>query len=227
MTLTATEAPAEAVEAAPTDKRKLALIGGVAAVALAAGGWFLLHGSGGSSGPALGLPAGGLAKPAAVKPATLKSVAKPAAKEKAALLVPAASTVKLGRDPFHALYIVPAAAPAAAVGTGTAAPGTSTSGTTGSSTGTSSGTSTTPAAPVSTTYALKLVRVYGAGKDLTAVFSVAGKTQLAKAGSVFGRSQEIKLLSMQQGAKGVWTAVIQVGDGQPFDAPTGEILYVQ
>ena len=217
MTMTTTEAPVTAEEHGTTDKRKLALIGGLAAVVLAAGGWFLLGGSGGSDGTPLGLPPGGVVKPLAAKPAHL--AVKTAAKAKPAVLVPPASTANLGRDPFRALYIVPV--PAAVVtGTGT--------GTT--PTGTSSGTAptgTSPAAPVSTTYALKLSRVYGSGKDLTAVFSVAGKTQLAKAGSVFGNSQEIKLLSLQQGTKGVWTAVIQVGDGQPFDAATGQTLYVQ
>ncbi|MCW2600800.1 MAG: hypothetical protein JWM02_2629 [Frankiales bacterium] len=226
MTLTAsetpfaTEAPAAPDGEATTDKRKLVVIGGIIAVVLAGGGWFLLGHSGGSSGPAMGLPAGGIAQPAVVKPAgkgvvkTSKRVVKPAT------LVPPVSTAQLGRDPFHALYVVPAAAstPGATTTTGSAPTGTS-----GGTTPT--GTSTAPAQP--TTYGLKLVRVYGSGKDQTAVFSVAGKTQLAKVGSVFGRTQEVKLLSVTQGAHGGWTATIQVGDGQPFDAPTGEVLYVQ
>jgi hypothetical protein len=79
---------------------------------------------------------------------------------------------------------------------------------------------------VAKTYALKLITVYGAGNSLTGDFSVAGKRQQAKAGSVFGRTQELKLLALQQGAKGAWTAVVQVGDGQPFDAAVGQTLYV-
>ena len=227
MTQTPEETPAAAEIEGTTDRRKLALIGGVAAVALAAGGWFLLGGSGGSSDDVALAPVVHHAK----KP-ILKAVSRPARKPtKAVALVPAASSVKLGRDPFHALYIVPAAAPAGSTSgtTGTSTGSTSTGSTsTGTSGGTTStGTSTTSGTPVSTTYALKLVRVYGTGKDLTAVFSVAGKTQLAKAGSVFGKTQEIKLLSLIRNSKGIWIASIQVGDGQPFDGRTGELLYVQ
>jgi hypothetical protein len=69
--------------------------------------------------------------------------------------------------------------------------------------------------------------VYGSDKTLTGVFSVGGKTQTATLGAVFGKTQELKLLSLQQSAKGVWTAVVQVGDGQPFDAAAGQTVYVR
>ncbi|MDT5232933.1 MAG: hypothetical protein QOI39_3433, partial [Mycobacterium sp.] len=79
-------------------------------------------------------------------------------------------------------------------------------------------------------YALRLARVDGSGSDLTAKFLIGttGKFQYARAGSVFGRNAEIRLLSIQKGANGAGTAVIQVGDSSPFDISTKDAtIYVQ
>jgi hypothetical protein len=203
------EAP---VEESSTRSRRTVLIGGgiAAALALAAGGYFLL--SGGSSTPsAADLPRGTLGlTPKAAKPA-VKPVVKPITQ------VPPTTSVPIGRDPFHALYVAPAegaaAAPAAGTGSTTTTSSTSTSTTSGS-------TSTQPAAPA--TYKLVLTKV-SAG---TATFSVGGKYMTAKIGSVFGPTAELKLLDLTDTSKG-WVATIQVGDSEPVDATKGESLYVR
>ncbi len=196
-----------------TDKKRLIIAGGLAAALVLGAGGFLLMSGGGEEDAGLVVPAA--KRPAVTKPATNK-VTKPVAK------VPVISSANLGRDPFVALYIVPAVAVVPAVTSGTT-PTSTTAGESGTGTSTGSGTSD----PVTTTYALKLTRVYGSGKDLTGVFSVDGKTQLAKVGTVFGATQELKLLSLQQNAKGLWIAVLQVGDGDPFDAAAGSTYYVR
>ncbi len=193
------------------NKKKIIAAGVLGALVLGYGGYTLLSGddtvSEESFVPTKRVP---ITK-AKVSPVKVKKApAKPAT-------VPAVSAVMLGRDPFLALYTVPvAAAPAAPV--------VSTPITTG---GTDGGTSTPiTSPPVAKTYPMKLVRVYGTGKDLTGAFSVDGKSQTAKVGGVFGATSELKLLSLQQGNKGVWTAVVQVGDADPFDAMAGQVYYV-
>ncbi|HUR51638.1 MAG TPA: hypothetical protein VMZ11_05905, partial [Mycobacteriales bacterium] len=168
---------AEALVEEPASSRRTVLVAGglVAALALAAGGYFLL--SGGSTDPVdSGLPlrSSGLGS-TPVKPAVKAPVVKPAGQ------LPPTTSVPLGRDPFHALYILPpVAAPAApAAGTGTNTGSAPAAPTTSGGT-TSGGTTTTPVAP--TSYKLVLTKVSGG----TATFSVGGKMMLAKVGSVFG-----------------------------------------
>jgi hypothetical protein len=220
MTVDTFAPPAEApVEEAGRSRRTVLVAGGAAAaLVLGGGGYFLLSG-GSDSTPESAAP---ISLPHAVRPAA-KAPAKPAAK-KPVVKVPATSTVPLGRDPFRALYIAPVATavvPASTGTTGTSTPTTPTQ---------PAGGTTTPAQPVPaapTSYKLVLTRVYGSGKDLTGVFSVGGKTMLAKVGSVFGPTGELKLLSLSESPKGVWTATLQVGDSEPVDASRGETLYVR
>jgi hypothetical protein len=204
----------EVEEPAGASRRTALVAGGIAAaVALAGGGYFLVSG-GSTTAPVANpvarhlnqgaLAASGQKAASTVVPAVVK--------------VPATSTVPLGRDPFHALYVAPVAAPAATAPT---APATNTSGTAGTSTP-----STTTQAAAPKVYKLVLTGVSGSGSNLTATFNVAGKIMVAKVGSVFGPTSELKLLSLTQNAKGVWTATIQVGDSEPVDAPKGEALYV-
>jgi len=218
----------DSVEEGTTDRRKLAAAGIAAAVVLAGGGFFLL--SGGSEDPA---------------PAPIVSGKKvgpaPAPVAKNGAVLPPVSSIKLGRNPFRPLYVVPVAAPAAApaaAGGTTTTGGTTTGGTTttvGTGTTTTGTTGTTPkptTAPkpkAPATYALRLASVDGGGSNLTAKFLIGAdkKIQYARAGSVFGRHLEIRLLSIQKGAKGAGTAVIQVGDGSPFDVSTADgTIYV-
>jgi len=204
------------------NRKPLLMVGAAAGVAVLAGaGWFLLHGGSSSSTDAFVVPhhapkASGLT---GAGTATAKSPSRVAT-------LPAATTVKIGRDPFAALYMVPAAPPAApAAGGPTVTTGsTATGASTGSTGATGSTGSTTPAAP--TRYTLKLLTVTGTGKAQTAGFSVAGKTQYARVGAVFGRTSEIKLLSFQQIGRGVWSVTVQVGDDDPKDLALGEAISV-
>ncbi len=234
------------------DRRALLLGGGVvAALALAGAGYLFLGGSDDVDDTAF-VPT----VTRAAQPAVKKAV--PATKKVATVKVPVPFDEDLGRNPFKALYVVPAAAPAAAAGPsdpslpqgpGTAvAVGSGTTGgttpTTGGTSGTTSGTGTStggttttggptsgptsPAAPTTREYALVLKRVYGTGKDLTAEFTIDGRKQLAKVGVRFGPTSEIRLISLQEGPKDAqWTAVLQVGDGEPFDAVTGDKVSVR
>jgi|GEM_PF-6813627 len=93
-------------------RRSLLVLGAVGgAVVLAAGGYFLLGGWGSSDPQALSLPA---ARTPVVK------VAAPAAKKP--VVIPAVSKVRLGRDPFLALYVAPVVSAPTGNGTGASAP---------------------------------------------------------------------------------------------------------
>lgn len=215
MTETNVEAPALD---APEGNRKRLLVAGAAGVAvLGAGGFFLLHhGSDASTesfSPVVHHVSAGKAK---------ATTSKSASRAPLKTTLPAATTVKIGRDPFAALYVVPVAPPPSSTTTATTGTGApATSGTTAG--GTTAGTSQ-PAVP--TRYTLKLLSVTGTGKSQTAAFSVAGKTQYARVGSVFGRTSELKLLSFQQIARGVWSVTVQVGDDNPADLAKGESISV-
>lgn len=196
------------------DRRKLVLFGVLGALALAAAGWFLFGGNGSAPEALTPIPHG---VPRLPRSPVASTPLKPTT------VLPPTSTVKLGRDPFRALYVVPAAAPPAPP----AAPGTKpTKAPTGTPTGTP--TTTPPTKPI--TYSLRLVRVDGSGDNLTAKFLIGttGKIQYARAGSVFGRDAEIRLLSMQKGSNGSDIAVIQVGDGSPFNVNSKDsAIFVQ
>jgi hypothetical protein len=199
----------------PSSNRRALLLGGsvLAVAALGFGGYTLLGGS--SSTPttpsALGVHSFG------TTPATRHAVAKTPTKVQ---VVPVVSKQRLGKDPFLALYVQPVAAPV----TAQTIPTTTTTTTTPTS---NTAPTTTQTVPKPVSHSLKLTRVYGSGKDRTAVFTIDGRTQLAKVGSVFGPTSELKLLSLSQDARGHWTATLQVGDGQPFDALLGQTEYVR
>ena len=227
MTTTTTEMLPAAPEAPESGSNKKVLLAGALAAAVALGGagyFLLLSGGEDTADQSLGTPV----TRTTTKVATPRKapVKKPAVKP---ANVPAVSKVPLGRDPFRALYLLPAVGP----GAGTSSP--TTTAPTVSSPSTSGGGTTTPSTtndtPTTTTapksYALTLKRVYGSGSQRTAEFVVGGKTMLAKVGSVFGPTSELKLLSLGQSAKGAWVATLQVGDDEPFDAALGERLYVK
>lgn len=193
------------------DKR-VVVLGGVAAAAVLgfAGYHFLL--AGGSSTDeveSLGLPKPSVTK----KVAPTATKAKTPAKAKPAS-VPAATTVKLGRDPFLALYTVPVAA-APAAGSGDTTTGTTT--TPGTTTGSTGGVTT------SAPYSLAL-------KSLTAssfTFTYGGATKSVVQGQKFGKYGELVVLSTAKNAKGaVVGALIQVGDDDPVTIKLGEKLTV-
>ena len=210
-------APQDGVDEA-TNRRALVLIGIAGAVVLALLAYLLL-GRGSSEDTTAFVPKVKRGLPAAGAPASLKT--KP-------VLLPKVSTATLGRDPFRPL--VSEAVPAA-VGTGTVGGSTAT----GSGTPTAGPTSgATPAkagptkAPAPATYSLRLTRIDGSDGALTARFLLGKSTvQYARVGSRFGRTAEIKLLSLQTDGNGQGTAVIQVGES-PFDVSTGDpAIFVQ
>ena len=190
-------------------RRVLVMAGGVvAALALAAGGFLFLTGDEEPVEEAFVAP-----RPAVAAQAvgvTKKVATKPAAK------LPAPFEDDLGRNPFKALYVEPVAA--AGPATDPTLPGG----------GTTAGGPVAPEAPTAKEYALVLKRVYGEGKDQTAEFTIDGRKVVAKIGVRFGPTSEIRLISLQEGPKdGQWTAVLQVGDGEPFDAVTGDTVSVR
>src|SRR5688500_9095016 len=95
----ASEDPTGVVEEEGGDSRKAVFaLGGLVAVALAAGAFFFLGGS--PEEEELFVPPARAAAPAAPAP------------EAEVATLPAATNLALGRNPFRALYIQPAAAPA-------------------------------------------------------------------------------------------------------------------
>ena len=198
-----------------TRNRKAAMVAGgvAAALVLGAGGWFLLGGGGDSEDTSSGFVPN-------LKPRTTAAAPAAAAPTKK---LPAAYTATLGRDPFKALYVVPAAAPAAA------APVAPTS--TGTSTGTSGSTTSTTTTPTGTTrYALKLLSIStpsGAGEVRYFSWSVAGKTTTVIPAQRFGKYGEIVVLAYEKSTAGKVTgAIIQVGDDSPIDVQIGETVSV-
>jgi hypothetical protein len=172
--------------------------------------------------------AGAAARAAA---AAAKAHATPGKSQTVAKKLPVAYKQQIGRDPFKALYVAPAVTAAAPAAAGTSTVVSTLPAATAPAPTTADGavsSDTTPVAPVDKEYKLVLTRVYGTGTDRTGVFTIDGKQELAKIGSKFGPTNEIVLLSFQQGPKaGQWTTVLQVGDGDPFDVVSGVAAYVR
>ena len=231
----APEAPAHEPEAEPTNRRNVVALGALAAVLLAGGAFFLLGGSEDVDETAFVPPARTSATtPAVVVPKVVK--------------LPVATNVPLGRNPFKALYVQPAAAatdggpaagpavapapagaPAIVPGTPTGASGGTSSGSVPVSGPTYGGAAPAPGTPPpAAEHDLVLRQVSGEGDALSASFTIDGAATRAKVGETFGPTREIKLLSLQEGPEpGRWTAVLQVGDGGPFDAVIGQSVRVR
>ena len=234
------EAPALEEESESGSRRNLLALGGLAALLVAGGAAFFLL-SGGDEP----------SEDVAFVPPARTAVTAPAVIVPKAVKLPVATNIPLGRNPFKALYVQPAAAPADAAPTGPAtapAPAggpaiilvTPTAPTGGTSPGTSPGIAPFPGPtdggagpapgtpPVAVEHDLVLRRVSGEGDALSAAFTIDGKATSAKVGETFGPTSEIKLLSLQEGPQpGRWTAVLQVGDAAPFDVVIGESVRVR
>ena len=233
---TVEEAPALEEESERGSRRNLLALGGLAALLVAGGAAFFLL-SGGDEP----------SEDVAFVPPARTAVTAPAVIVPKAVKLPVATNVPLGRNPFKALYVQPAAAPADAAPTGpAAAPApaggpaiilvTPTAPTGGTSPGsapvpgpTTGGAAPAPGTPpVAVEHELVLRRVSGEGDALSAAFTIDGKATSAKVGETFGPTSEIKLLSLQEGPQpGRWTAVLQVGDAAPFDVVIGESVRVR
>jgi hypothetical protein len=204
---------APAVETSSSSSRNLLLVGGLVAVlALGGGGYVLL--SGGSPDLATG------PVPTHHKPLVRTVAAKKVTPSKQqTTVVPAVSTVPVGRDPFHALYI---AAPA----TSASAQGSSATGTSGSSTTIPGSTAPVATAP----YVLTLVRVTGGTNGTAPIFTwnVGGTSKQVLAAQKFGKYGELVTLTyVKSSTNKVLGAVVQVGDDEPIAVKLGEKITVK
>jgi hypothetical protein len=201
----------------PERNRKAVLVaGGVAAALLvAAGGYLFLGGSDDETASTAFVPKRA-PKAAAVAP---KTVTKPKK-------LPAVYKERLGRDPFRALYVVPAAAAAGAPASAPATP--TTTGTTGTTTPTSTGTTGTSTTPTTTRYTLKLVSISKPSPEVRfTTWKVGADTKTVIPAQRFGKYGEIVVLAFAKNAKGVVDkAIIQVGDDSPMDVTIGESVSV-
>ena len=195
----------EPVDDEPAQSRRslLVLVAVGGALALAAGGYFLLGGGGGAGASEL------VAQPTSRSPVV--AVAPTAAKK--LVVLPAVSKVRLGRDPFLALYIPPVVSLAAPpTGSGTTPTGTIGTGTTGTGT---TGTPTAPATAPAPTFpvtptgrpAPAPARPPAVVKHVFSVFGITGSAATGRArvsidggapftvheGSVFGPSKELTI----------------------------------
>ena len=219
MTTTAPEFGLSADEVGNGNKRALVAGGVVAALVLGAGGYFFLKG--GSETESL---APVVHHSAAKVPTAPRKAGKPTVKK--AALVPAVSTVKLGRDPFHELYTLPVKSDAPAA----AAPGTS-SGTTSTTTSTGApvaGTGTTSGGTTATPYSLTLVSVTGTGQEAKVyTFKVGTVSKKVVAAQRFGKYGELVVLAWIENSKHVVTgALLQVGDDDPVAVRLAEKITV-
>lgn len=213
-------------ESAPDSKRNVVALGALAAVALGAGAFFFLGGGGDETLEEY--------VPAARAP----RAAAPATQTGPVSTLPVASKLTLGRNPFRALYVEPAAAAAPAGGDTTATPTTTTGGTTttpivvvdsGTSGGsTSGGTTSAPApapAPAQSTVALKSVTAGKDGANPTATFDYDGQTVSGAPGDVM--AGKLLVISIQQDVMGGWFVNLQLGDGEPFEVHERQTVVVQ
>ena len=222
--------PDAAAEAEPSGRRRTVLLAGgaLSAAVLGAGAFFLLGGS-------------DAAETETAVPSRGSVAAAPAPSGSPAALPPA-SQIELGRNPFKALYVQPAAAPPAAPAvttpttpsTGPGANGPTTGGTIVVPPQVPSGGGAVPApaapapAPVPAKQELRLVSATHDGETHVGVFTVNGVRSTVKVDETFGPGKHLLLVSLQQGpADDQWTAVVQLGDGDPFDVVTGNPVFVQ
>jgi hypothetical protein len=231
----AEEAPehTEVAEESGEGRKKVVLLGALAAVVLGAGA-FLLLGGGGEDELEEFTPAA--RAPRAAAPAVTPA---PALKK-----LPVTSKVTLGRNPFRALYV----APAAGGSTGTTTTPVSTGGgTTSTPVTVGSGSGSTPVAPVrgGTTYtppadqpapapappaaqstvSLKGVTAGKSGANPTGTFVYDGQQVTGAAGDVMAK--KLLVISVQQDATGGWFANLQLGDGSPFEVHERQTVVVQ
>lgn len=232
------------------DRRTLVALGAVAVAVALGGGWLLLGGSGAdvptssstvlpaAPGSRATTVAGPTASPAAPLPARF---ADDLGRNpfRALYVQPAGSGAGAGVGAGSGAVAPAASVPASVLAPVPAVPtaGTSAVGTAGRPTpapapvAAASPVAVVPAAPAVPTareHRLVLRGVTGTGDALTATFLVDGRSTTARPGAAFGPIGEIRLVSVQQGpAPDQWTAVLQVGDGEPFDVVTGDAVSVR
>ncbi len=239
------EGEPDVIDEAPdgSSRKALLVVGGVVAALVALGGAYLLT-SGGSD------PVQSAFVPSARRVAP---VAAPAAKPSTPAKLPKVFKDKLGRDPFRALYLAPAAAPAGAAASGGAAPGAAApaAGTTGlvtpvvvvprPSMSPAPGVVAPPAyvpvvlrptQPTMKEYSLVFKGVDAVKGKQYAVFTLDGRALRILAPTdpskptLFGPTQELGLVDIVQSTKGKPVVSVAVGESG-FTLQVGQQAYVR
>lgn len=225
------EVPADEAGAGGEGRRNLLVLGAVGAAALAGAAYFLLGSGGAGDEQAFTVPT--RTRPAAAASASPAPVA-----------LPAATNVSLGRNPFKALYVAPAAVSATTVSSGAnppAAPAAPAPAPVQAPPATppvvivadpGGGYTPPPAAPSSpapapapaqSTVALKGVQVTD-GKPV-GTFRYDNQTVTGAPGEVM--AGRLMVISLQQDVTGSWFANLQLGDGSPFEVHERQTVVVQ
>ncbi len=224
-------APVEVAEDESTGSRKTVLMVGTLAAVVVGAGAYLFLGGGGEEVEEY-TPAARAPRAAAVAPAS-------------AAKLPVTTKVALGRNPFRALYVAPAAGAAASSTTIGTAPTTTTTNTApvvivdsgpAPAPVTRGGFAPAPApAPAQqapaprpaaqSTVALKSVAAGKDGANPTATFVYDGKQVTGAPGDVM--AGKLLVISLQQDATGSWFANLQLGDGSPFEVHERQTVVVQ
>jgi hypothetical protein len=205
-------------------RKRLVVLGGVGAAVLAGAlGWTVLGG---------GEPAQEITASAAPAPGRQVQAQPPVVD-----IVPAAATDVVGRNPFKARYLAPAAASAPVGGAVTSSGPTGSGATSVGGSGvvlrplapppgpTGTDGPGAPAAPASSQ--VSLVRGEEVDGALVAVLTVDGQTVRVKVGETFGNRKQVLLTALHEGpGAGQWTAVLRVGDAPPKDLISGETIHV-
>ena len=192
-------------------RRKLMIVaGGVAGAVVLGGAGFLLLSGGGSEEEAFVLPTHRAPKAVTAKAPTLKSKVPTTSK------LPTASSIRIGRDPFRALYLAPEAGSGAAPGAGGSGETTQTG-----------GSASDPAA--NAPYVITLTKVTsdpGGAKFFT--FVIGKETKVVLPAQRFGKYGELVVLAYVKNSKGAISgAVLQVGDDNPITVLIGAKTSVQ
>lgn len=223
------------------NRRTVVALGALGAVVLAAGA-FLFLGSGGEESAELALTP--------VKPSP--RVEEPATADEQAATLPAASDVKLGHNPFEVLYaepaaaaeetapapqaaaLVPASAPVPVIVVANAAPVAPAPAAVSPVRPAPTAPAATPAttkpapapAPVPVRSTVKLTNVSTAeGSPPVGTFVLDGKEQQGAKGAVF--DGKLIVVDLLQNTDGAWYAILQVGDGSPFEVHKNQEVVVQ
>ncbi|MFN2539347.1 MAG: hypothetical protein ABR549_14530 [Mycobacteriales bacterium] len=196
------------------NRRLLVIAGGAAGLLILGGaGFLLLQGGSSDTSTNVSLPRPNVQH---VKPMTTTRHKASAASVK----LPVASSVRVGRDPFLALYMAPVAPAASSTGT-TTSPTTPTS-----TTSTTSGTTNTAANQRYTIVLTKITSDPGGAKLFT--FKIGTTTKTVLPAQRFGKYGELVVLAYLRNSKGAVTgAVLQVGDDNPIGVPIGVKTSVQ
>jgi hypothetical protein len=196
-------------------RKPLLLAGGLAAVVLAAGGYFVLGGSSGSGADLSAAPTASQATAPVVAPAHGE-------------VVPPASDEQIGRNPFKARYIAPVEQPAPAEAPKVEAPPPP-------PVQPVQVVVTQPApAPASESvpaeYPLTLKSVSDPQPEArTVTWEYDGKTQEVLPGQRFGKYGELVVLAYSTNEDGseILGVIIQVGDASPFEVKMDETVNVK